>query len=184
MFESLKARLDRLLRSHTAPDHRARAALLREALLEAKVGVSTMRSALAATEQELAAERRQLGDAERRKRLAREAPDPETVAVAERFILRHRERVGVLERKLVVQRDELLLAERETVEMMNEYRTIRPGAAFESIDAAWRDLQAAGADRPELGLDTDPAQSNTEEKLKQAVDAQLAYLKKKLGKQP
>ncbi len=88
VFESLKARLDRLLQSHTAPDHRARASLLREALLEAKVGVSTMRSALAATEQELAAERRQLEDAERRKRLAADVPDPETVAVAERFIAR------------------------------------------------------------------------------------------------
>jgi hypothetical protein len=153
-------------------------------VLEAKVGVSTMRSALVATERELAAERRQLEDAERRKRLAGEVPDPETVTVAERFITRHQERVGVLERKLVVQRDELMLAEREALEMLSEYRAARPGAPFESIDAAWRDLQAAGGERPDLGLEMDPAQSNTEEKLKQAVDAQLAYLKKKLGKDP
>ncbi|HYF40560.1 MAG TPA: hypothetical protein VD930_12775 [Gemmatimonadales bacterium] len=183
MFESLKAQLDRLLRAHPAADPRARAALLREALLEAKVGVSTMRSALAATERELEAERRQLADAERRGRLAGEIPDPETVAVAERFVARHRERVGVLERKLVVQRDELMLAEREAAEMLSEYRAARPGASFESIDAAWRDLQAAGAERPELGLDADPGSSNSDEKLKQAVDAQLAYLKKKLGKE-
>lgn len=183
MFESLKARLDRLFQAHTAPDHRARAALLREALLEAKVGVSTMRSALTATERELALERRQLTDAERRARLAGEIPDPETVAVAERFIVRHRERVGVLERKLVIQRDELMLAEEEAAEMLSEYRTARPGAAFESIDAAWRDLQAAGGDRPDLGLEVDPAPGNSEEKLKQAVEAQLAYLKKKLGKE-
>jgi hypothetical protein len=182
VFESLKARLDRLLQSHAAPDPRARAAALREAVLEAKVGVSTMRSALADTERELAGEQRQLSDAERRKRLAGEVPDPETVAVAERFIIRHRERVSVLERKLVVQRDELTLAEREAAEILNEYRAARPGAAFESIDAAWRDLQAAGGERPDLGLEPDPARGNTEEKLKQAVDAQLAYLKKKLGK--
>ena len=126
MFENLKARLDRLLQAHTKPDSRARAAALREALLEAKVGVSTMRSALAATERELAAERRQLADAERRGRLAGEIPDPETVAVAERFVARHRERVGVLERKLVVQRDELVLAEREAAETLTQ--SIRPGA--------------------------------------------------------
>jgi hypothetical protein len=182
VFESLRARLDRLLQSHTGPDPRARSAALREAVLEAKVGVSTMRSALAATERELAAEQRQLVDAERRKRLAGDVPDPETMAVADRFIVRHRERVSVLERKLVVQRDELTLAEREAAEILDEYRAARPGAAFESIDAAWRDLQAAGGERPDLGLEADPPRSSTEEKLKQAVDAQLAYLKKKLGK--
>ncbi|HYF38573.1 MAG TPA: hypothetical protein VD930_02710 [Gemmatimonadales bacterium] len=184
MFESLKARLERLLHPHTARDPRARAAALREAVLEAKVAVSTMRSALATTERELAAERRQLTDAERRRRLAEEVPDPETVTVAQRFIARHQERIEILERKLVVQRDELVLAEREAADILNEYRTAHPNAAFDSIDAAWRDLQAAGAERPDLGLDPDPtAPSDHDEKLRQAVDAQLAYLKRKLGKE-
>ena len=183
MFESLKARLDRLFQGHTRPDHRARAAALREALLEAKVGVSTMRSALASTERELALERSHLADAERRGRLAAEVPDPETVAVAERFVVRHRERVSVLERKLVVQRDELVLVEREVVDMLNEYRTARAGAPFESIDAAWRDLEAAGAERPGLGLEDDPGRTDSDQRLKDAVEAQLAFLKKKLGKE-
>jgi hypothetical protein len=182
VFEGLKARLDRLFQEHTRPDPRARAAALREALLEAKVGVRTMRAALAATERELELERRQLADAERRGRLAREVPDPETVAVADRFTARHRERVGVLERKLVVQRDELALAEREVAEMLAEYRTAQPGKHFESIDAAWRDLQAAGGERPDLGLDDETARAD-DQKLKQAVEAQLAYLKKKMGKE-
>lgn len=182
MFEGLKARLDRFLQDRARPDHRARAAALREALLEAKVGVSTMRSALAATERELARERQQLADAERRGRLAAEVPDSETISVAERFAARHRERVGVLERKLIVQRDELLLAEREVADMLNEYRTARPEARFESVEAAWRDLEAAGGERPGLGLDADQAQQESDQKLKDAVEAQLAYLKKKLGK--
>lgn len=184
MFESLKARLDQLLRDHSRPDPRARAAALREALLEAKVGVSTMRSALVVTERELDLERRQLADAERRGRLAAEVPDADTVQVAERFAHRHRERVTVLERKLAVQRDELALAEREVAEMLSEYRTARPGAPFESIDAAWRDIQAAGGERPGMNPDDDAARADSDQKLKQAVDAQLAYLKKKLGKQP
>jgi hypothetical protein len=183
VFESLKARLDRLLRDHSRPDPRARAAALREALLEAKAGVSTMRSALAATERELDLERRQLADAERRGRLAAEVPDADTVQVAERFAHRHRERVRVLERKLVVQRDELALAEREVADMLAEYRTARPGAPFESIDAAWRDLEAAGGERPGMNLEDDLTRADSDQKLKQAVDAQLAYLKKKLGKE-
>jgi hypothetical protein len=183
VFESLKARLDRLLRDHSRPDPRARATALREALLEAKVGVATMRSAMVSSERELATERRQLADAERRSRLAADVPDAETVALAERFATRHRERVAVLERKLVVQKDELVLAEREVAEMLTEYRAARSGTPFESVEAAWRDLEAAGGERPGTGLDDDQ-QAEADRKLKEAVEAQLAFLKKKLGKQP
>jgi hypothetical protein len=184
VFESLKARLERLLGSESRPDHRARAASLHEALVEAKVGLSTMKSALAATERELANEQRQLADAERRGRLAADLPDSETVALAERFAARHRERVAVLERKLVVQRDELALVEREVAEMMSQYRAARPGTASASIEAAWRDLEAAGGERPELGLGDDESRAEAKRKLQEAVEAQLAFLKKKMGKQP
>jgi hypothetical protein len=181
VFESLKARLDRLFREHSLPDPKARAAALREALLDAKVGVGTMRSALVSTEGELASERRQLADAERRGRLAAEVPDSETVGLADRFAARHRERVAVLERKLAVQRDELVLAEREVAEMLAEYRAARPGAPLESVEAAWRHLEAAGGERPGTGLDD--GRTETDRKLKEAVEAQLAFLKKKLGKE-
>jgi hypothetical protein len=184
VFEGLRARLERLLQEHSRPDPRARAATLREAVLEAKVGVQTMRSALAATERELAAERRQLADAERRGQLAAQLPDQDTVIIAERFAQRHRDRVEVLERKLAVQRDELALAEREVVDMLREYRSARPGAAYDSIDAAWRDLEAAGAERPGLELDQTDTPKDSDQKLKQAVEEQLAFLKRKLGKQP
>jgi hypothetical protein len=184
VFEGVKARLEQFFRDHTRSDPRVRAAALREALLEAKVGLRTMRDALAATERELVAERQNLAAAERRGRLAAEVPDHETVALAERFSQRHRERIGVLERKLVVQRDELTLAEREVVEMLGEYRGARSGNPAESIDAAWRDLEAAGADRPGLGLDDELADKAADEKRRQrAVEAQLAFLKKKFGKQ-
>jgi hypothetical protein len=182
VFESLKARLERLLQQHSRPDHRARAAALREALLEAKVGVSTMRNALATSERELASERLQLSDAERRRQLAAELPDAETVGVAERFAQRHRERIEVLERKLAVQRDELALAEREAAEMLAEFRSARTAGGSGSIDAAWRDLEAAGAERPGLGLDPPEDPQEADRRLRQAVDQQLAYLKRKLGK--
>jgi hypothetical protein len=183
VFEGVKARLERFFRDHTRSDPRARAAALRDALLEAKAGLATMRDALAVTERELTAERQHLVAAERRGRLAAELPDPETVALAERFTLRHRERVAMLERKVVVQRDELTLVEREVAEMLAEYRGARAGNPSESIEAAWRDLEGAGADRPGLGLDDDHVPANEQKLKEQAVEAQLAFLKKKFGKQ-
>jgi hypothetical protein len=181
VFDGLKARLDRLFREHTSADPRAYAAGLREALLEAKLGVTAMREGIAATERELEAERRQLADAERRGRLAGEVPDPETVSVAERFASRHRERVLVLERKLAVQRDELILAERELEDMMREYRSASGGRPAASIDAAWRDLESAGAARPASEEERFAAEAD-QRRREQAVEAQLAYLKQKLGK--
>jgi hypothetical protein len=90
----------------------------------------------------------------------------------------------VLERKLTVQQDELAIAERETQEMLLEFRSARTGAPFESVEAAWRDLEAAGGERPVTGLGDEATSDLSGDKLKQAVEAQLAYLKKKLGKQP
>ena len=183
MFENVKARLEKLFRDHSRSDPRAYLAGLREALLEAKVGVGAMRSALLATERELLIERRQLADAERRGRLAAELPDAETVVLAERFAVRHRDRLAVLERKLVVQRDELALAEREVAEMLDQVRTGRPGIGAESIAAAWRDLEAAGGDRPDAAPEDERLRAEADRKLKeQAVEAQLAFLKNKLGK--
>jgi hypothetical protein len=156
---------------------------LRDALAEASLGLDRMRDALGATERELAAERKQLDDAERRGRLAAAVPDPETVAVAGRFAVRHRERVVVLERKLAVQRDELGLARREIEEMTIEVRaTVRPDTDA-SLRAAWREVEAAGGVRPETDLDGELERAREErELLERAVDAQLAHLKKKLGR--
>lgn len=179
MFEGLKARLDRLFREHARSDPGAYTAGLREALLEARLGVGTMREALAATERELTLERKQLSDAERRGRLAADLPDAETVAVAERFAARHRERVQVLERKLAVQRDELAMAEREIEEMAAEHRNAPGKTGSSSIDAAWRDLEAAGATRPTS--DEDRLKADADRRMRErAVEEQLDYLKRKL----
>ncbi|HEX6668707.1 MAG TPA: hypothetical protein VF061_04070 [Gemmatimonadales bacterium] len=183
MFDGLKARLERLLRERGGADPRAYAAGLRDALVEARFGLTEMRRALAAAETELQSERKQLVDAERRGKLAAAVPDPETVAVAERFAARHRERIMVLERKVVVQRDELQLAEREVEEMTVQWRTASRsgGASSASVDAAWRDLEAAGATRTPEDPDRIAADLDRK-KREEAVEAQLAYLKRKMGK--
>lgn len=188
MFERLRARLEKLLADHTPPgDPQARAAQLHAALLEAKVGVGAMRDALAATERGLNEERRQLEAAERRGRLAAEVPDPETVQVAEQFASRHRERIGMLEKKSALQREELNLAERDLEQLSREYRAFRQGtetARSPAQEAAWRDLEAAGGTRPETDVDGELLRSQIERRQMDAtVEAQLDHLKKKLGKE-
>jgi hypothetical protein len=95
--------------------------------------------------------------------------------------VRHRERVAVLERKLGVQTDEVALAERELAEITSELQQAAAGNPSESVAAAWRDLESAGAVRPDedarLQADAD------RQRRESAIEAQLAYLKKKLGKQ-
>ena len=85
----------------------------------------------------------------------------------------------MLERKLVVQRDELALAERELAEMTAEAQRATAGHPSESIAAAWRDLESAGGARPDeqqrMQADADRQQRE------RAIEAQLAYLKKKMG---
>src|SRR5439155_3331514 len=85
----------------------------REAVVEARVAVRELGEGVGRTEAALAAEHQRLADSERRGRLAAEIQDRETVDVAGRFAAKHGERVGVLERKLAAQRDELGLAQRE-----------------------------------------------------------------------
>lgn len=183
MFDQLRARLEQFLAQHTsAPDAREVAARMQEAVVDAKVALSEMRDALARTERELAGERRQQEDAERRGRLAVGIQDSETVEVAERFAVKHRERVLVLERKLVVQREELALADRELQEMMSQLRSARQGPSG-AAEAAWRDLEAAGGRRPDTDLESELLRADMDRAAREAAaEAQLAHLKRKLGK--
>jgi hypothetical protein len=186
VFESLRARIEQFLAQHTAPgDPRASAPILHQAVIEAKVAVSQMKDALTATERELVLERKQLEDAERRGGLAAAIPDAETVALAERYAARHRERLQVLDRKVMVQRDELMLAEREVSEMTAQLRSAKSGAgnADASSSAAWRELESAGSARPGTDVNDELLRSNLDRAAHEAAaDAQLEHLKRKMGK--
>src|SRR6266513_2311749 len=125
---------------------------MREAVVEAKLAVGEARDAVARTEGALTQERQRLADAERRGRLAAEIQDRETVNVAQRFAAKHRERAGVLEKKLGALKDELALYERELGDMQGQLvraERDRPLTEAErSAERAWRELQAAGGARP------------------------------------
>ncbi|HET7109518.1 MAG TPA: hypothetical protein VFI41_01490 [Gemmatimonadales bacterium] len=183
-FDGLKARLERLFAESPAD----RGGALRDAVIEMRAGLGVMREALVRTEQELAAERSQHADAARRRDLAAAIDDQETVEVAERFAARHQARTDMLERKLAVQHDELTLAERELEELMTQYGAAARGRSTdtpESIERAWRDIAAAGGSRPGVDLDAELEQAAERRRLHEAaVEAQLAQLKRKLGRQP
>ena len=185
MFEGLRSRLDRFLQDATPPaDRRSQAQALRGAMVEARVAVKAMREALDATNRELAHERRQADDAARRGTLAAQIDDQETVTLAERYAARHQERAALLERKVAVQEEELRLAEREVEEITRALQSAPAEATSDSLRDAWRELEQAGQARP----GTDPNDSLLQAELDQArrraaVDEQLAYLKKKMGKE-
>jgi len=189
VFERLRDALRAALDAATPPgDLRDLARQMREAVVEAKVAVVDTRDAVARTERDLALERQRLADAERRGRLASEIQDTETVAVAGRFAAKHRERAGVLDKKLAALRDELALSERELGDMQAQLARAerdRPLTEAErSAERAWRDLQAAGGSRP----GTDPEDELLKSRLDRAgreaaADRQLRELKKKMKKE-
>jgi len=187
VFERLRDAINAALDAAASTDAGAALGKMREAVIQARASLEAMRQGLQQTEQRLAIERQQLADAERRGRLARGIEDAETAEVAERFAAKHRERVEVLERKLEAQRSELQLAEREYGEMKTQLLTAersRPQTdAARSVEAAWRDLEAAGASRPETDVEGEHLRAQMDRSAREArAEEQLAELKRKMGK--
>lgn len=128
MFESLRKSLDDLLSRSTPPEERRQiVSRMRDTLVQARVGLDDLRTALGQSKRRLEAERRELDTVLRRKRLAEQINDGETVRLAGQYEQMHQERVAVLERKLEVQESELALAERDVAQMMTELRQAASG---------------------------------------------------------
>jgi hypothetical protein len=189
LFDRLRSQLDQVLaRGTVPPTPREEAAAIQQHLVDLKLGLDDLRRGSAATERELTREREQLAAAERRGQQATEIQDAETVRIATEFIAKHRERVEVLERKLAVQQDEVAMAERDAATMLARLKQARQGLTAEgrapSAEAAWRGLEAAGGVRPETDLESELLKTKADRAaMEQAADAQLAHLKKKLGKE-
>ena len=82
----------------------------------------------------------------------------------------------LLERKLAVQRDELAMAEREVAEMTDQLREAKQGRVPGAPPRAAAD--------PSLDAESDLMAARAERALHEAaVEAQLAHLKKKLGRE-
>lgn len=156
MFENLRQSLRDLLEGRVAPaDRRELLAQMRDTLVQARVGLHDLRTGVDATRKRLAMEQREHETVERRRRLAEGIGDAETVAIADRYVKLHAERLAVLVRKLEAQEDELALAESE-------------------IESMTRDLKAAaagvGTAAPPGAAETDPAGLDDAERLRQELD--------------
>jgi hypothetical protein len=173
-LDDIKAQLDRIFAAGTRTSSREQAAGLREALIEFKLGIGQTREALARSERELEVARREAADYARRGQLAGEIDDKETVRIAEEFTAKARERVDLLERKVIVQRDELQMAERDYEATKQRFQSASRGAPLDAAPAA--DPLAV----PERMTPVDQLMIDQRAK-EAAVEAQLAHLKKKLG---
>jgi hypothetical protein len=177
-FDDIKVHLDRLFAPRAGTSAREQAAGLREAMIEFKVGIGQLGEALARTETELGQARREADDYARRGRLAADIGDTETAALAEEFVVKAAARVDLLERKVIVQRDELRLAEQDYEETRRRYTAASRGIPLAEApsdapaDPDVRDTPSMSA-FDQFAIDQRAREA--------AVEAQLAHLKKKLG---
>ncbi|HEX2091871.1 MAG TPA: hypothetical protein VHG28_05680 [Longimicrobiaceae bacterium] len=95
---------------------------MRREMVEARATLPVLEELVQRTRADLERERRALADAERRRGLAERIGDAETVRVAEEFIERHRQRIGVLEEKVRAAEAERDLQAREIQEMSRKYK--------------------------------------------------------------
>lgn len=189
MFENFRQALNALLSRGTPPEER-RALLghMRETLVRAKAGVEDLRENVEQARARLAAERRELDTVRRRKRMAADVNDTQTVSVAGRFEIHHAERVLVLEQKVAIQERELALAEGEVLEMTQAFKAAAAGAGppgaggGASIDeAAVREVDETLAGPQAADFDS-LGRSQAREERNAEAERRLAELKRRMGK--
>ncbi len=192
MFEPLDSLRDALrgLSARLDPDERRRVSqTMREALVHAKLGIQELRDGVVTTEKRLSSEQSELDTVRRRQALAAQIHDEETVAIAARFAAQHADRVQMLESKLMVQQQELLLAERDYEAMSAELRRAMSGLAPDARSpdlAAAREVDDLLSDVPRSGPSDDaiepPAVRRTRAEKEAEAEERLAALKRRMGK--
>lgn len=173
-LDDIKAHLDRIFAAGTRTSSREQAAGLREALVEFKIGIGQLTEGLARSERELEVARKESVDYARRGQLAGEIDDQETVRIAGEFAAKARERVDLLERKVIVQRDELQMAHRDYEATKQRFQSASRGVPLDeapTVDPSADPDRISPADQVMMDQRAREA----------AVEAQLAHLKKKLG---
>lgn len=195
MFESLRKSLDDLLSRATPPEERRQiVSRMRDTLVQAKMGLQDLRDGLEKSRRRVEAERRELDTVQRRKRLAEQINDAETVRLATQYEQLHAERVEVLARKLEAQESELALAEREVSQMMSELRAAAsgigpPGAGIggaAAMNAAMDEIESelGGAAKDNSVREEIDGMSRARARADREADAarRLEELKRRMGK--
>ena len=185
MFEHLRRSWQSLLDGSLPPDERREVvAAMKDTLVQARVGVSAMRDGLVEVRARLDKERIELATCSRRKQLAQQIGDAETVAVAAKFELVHQERCSVLERKYGAQEAELALAEREVAEMTLEFKYAASGAKYTGAFGAPSTPPAGTTNAGPSSQPGAPEAPSSDRRSAAELDAELrlAELKRRMGK--
>lgn len=184
VFDDVRASIDDLLKGRVAPgDRAAQVRLMKQALVDAKVGIRDLQDAVGRTRARLEKETHELETVRRRRDLASGINDAETVTIAQRFETQHAERVTVLETKLAAQEAELALAERELEEMSTQLKAAAVGVGDTPIPRAPTDAELGLPDDVPLQGELDALRRSSERAARErTAEDQLAELKKKMGK--
>lgn len=184
MFENLKGTLSDLLSGRVSPAERRHVITeMKRALALAKLGIEDLKEGADITRRRLEEERTQLATAARRRTLAEGINDTETAILAARYEAQHRERVGVLERKLEVQEAEYGLAERDYDEMLQQLKqaNVGAGSGLDARHAPITDRELGLPDDAPLNAELDSLARASKRNERDAVaDAALEALKKKM----
>ncbi|GLC26044.1 hypothetical protein [Roseisolibacter agri] len=193
MFEQLRASFRAMLDAARSPDdRRAVLADMKDSVVRARMGIDDLKQGVALAQRRLDEGRAELETIRRRRTLAANVGDTETVSVADRFEALQAERVGVLERKLETQQAELALVEREVAEMTTDLRRAMDGVPLRAPgEPSARATEAAAAAEvddlldPHAGLRDEIdalGRQQTRVSREADADARLAELKRRLGK--
>lgn len=156
------------------PSARRQLAEMKHTLALARVARDDVRTAHALSIQKLEAARTELATILRRGKLAHQIDDAETVAVAARFAESQRGTIALLERKVAVQHEELVLTERTVSEMESELRGVTgigPAPSAADSDAT----AGANVDSADYRPLDDAARARS-------ADERLAELKRRMGR--
>jgi hypothetical protein len=183
VFDNLRRSFDELISRATKPEERrAIAARMKDTLIQARLGLDDMRSALDRARKQLTLEERELQTIRRRKQLAEGISDKETVDLAVKYEQMHAERVEVMRRKVEAQEAELALAEREVGSMSAELRQVITGAPMPNVPPP-TDADLGLAEDPTLRDEIDSlGRARARQDRDAEADRRLEELKRRMGK--
>ena len=150
VFDSFRRSFEELLDRATRPEERrVVAARMKDTLVQARMGLEDLRTALDKTRRQLTAEERELETVRRRKTLAEGINDRETADIAAKYEAMHTQRVEVVRQKVTAQEAELALAEGDVNDMSSQLKAVLSGAdprgAAAAIDPAMETDEPADA---------------------------------------
>jgi hypothetical protein len=182
-FDNFRKSLEDLMARHTAPaDRRAVASQMRDTLVQARMGLSEMRDGLQKARARLQMEERELETVQRRRQMAVDINDTETVAIADKFVATHSERVELLRRKVAVQEDEVRMAEADVESMTRDLKSAMSGTGefAPHVRASTPDVDLDGASVASEIDSLGRARARAEHPAR--ADAELEELKRRMGK--